>query len=1002
MTKFYLSFSRYLTALLVFVTAVAWSQGRTVTGKVTSADDGSGLPGVNVVEKGTSNGAVTDVDGNFSLNVGENGTLVFSFVGYTTQEITVGNQTTINVSLQPDVTALQEVVVIGYGTQERKEITSAVATVSAEQFNRGNVTSPTQLLQGKVAGLSIVRPGGDPNQGYTIRLRGLSTFGANTEPLIVLDGVVGASLDNVDPNDIASIDVLKDGSAAAIYGARGSSGVILVTTKSGKGGKGDYTTVEFNTYATVDQVANNIEVLSADEFVDKGGVDFRTSTNRGTDWFDALTQTATSYTGNISIAGASGKTTYRAAVNYRDNEGIAKGVNFERLNTRLSLGHEAFNGRLRFNINAAFNNRDQESINMAAFRYAVIYNPTASIRMTDDPATTTIDEGTVYGGYFQRDLFDFYNPVALAEQQDFVGERKNVLTNYRVEFDPIDDLTLAINYAQDRETGLNGAFWSKYDFNFGFGAKGVGRRDTYDNFNQLFEATAKYNRKFGDLTGEFLIGGATQVRNGEGFAVQVAHFLYDIAGYNNLRFGSTAVGGNTETSSYAWRDVLNSGFGRVNLNFKDTYFLSASLRSESFSGFGSENKTGYFPAASAGVQITQLVDLGVVSNLKFRASYGVTGNLPPASDLAIASFVPGNRIDFDGNPLTTDDIVVSLRQARDPNPTLQWEEKTEINLGFDFGMFDNKLSGAIEYYTRDIEGLLYNIQLPAGAPNPFDPSQPSNVANNAWANIGSLSAGGFEFSASYNGIKLGPVSWTPTLNFTIYDKTTIESIQVGDLGVAEIRLATPGSPGQNNNEMIRNKPGEEVGNFYGPEFLGVDENDQYMLSSTDPDDWGIIGNGLPSSEAGLTNNFVWGNFDLNFFLRGVFGHDLYNSYRGFYENRDPGSNSWNSVKTDKTQFITSTPTFSSLYIEDASFVRLQNLSLGYNVPLKNKSISRLRLYFTGENLFTITDYAGIDPEVRYNDSENGDRFTSSLAPGIERRNTYFTTKSYSVGLNLTF
>jgi iron complex outermembrane receptor protein len=1000
MTQFYLSMRRYLAVLLMFGCLVAVAQQRTVTGKVTSADDNSPVPGVNILEKGTTNGTATDANGNYTISVGDNATLVFTFVGFATQEVSVGNRAVVDISLQADVTALSEIVVTGYGTQEKKEITSAVASLKEKDFNQGNVTSPGQLIQGKVAGLSIVRPGGDPNQGYTFRLRGISTFGANTQPLIVLDGVVGASLDNVDPNDIQSIDVLKDGSAAAIYGARGSSGVIMVTTKSGKAGRGSYANVEYNGFVTFDQVANTIDVLGPEEFVNRGGQDFGSST----DWFGELTQNATSFTQNISLTGASGNTTYRAAVNYRDNQGIVKGVDFQRLNTRLQLNQQALDGRLRFDVSLAYNNRDQQSINMAAFRYAVIYNPTAPIF---DPETVD-NPNDPFGGYFQRPLFDFYNPVALANQQQFVGERKNSLANYRVEFDIIDGLTLAANYAEDRETGLNGSFWSKQDFARGIAGDGIARRETYDNVNRLLEGTLKYTRTFDKLNGEFLVGMATQKRESEGFGVQVNRFLFDYTGFDQLAFASNrAASSLTDLYGFKNDNVLNSAFGRVNLNYSNTYFLSASVRSESYSGFGEDEKTGLFPAASLGVQLTELADLGPVSNLKFRVSYGVTGNLPPAANLALATFAPGQIIDFDGDPLTANNTYVSLRQARDPNPTLKWETKKELNIGFDFGFLNNRLTGSVEYYTRNIDDLLYGIGIPSGAPNPFgataeDGSPLSNVAGFAWANIGSLKAAGFEFIASYNDIKLGPVSWTPTLNFTIYDRTQIESFSVGELGFSEVRLATPGSPGQNNNEIIRNKVGETLGNMYGPVYRGVDENGRYVLSTTDPDEFEVVGNGLPTGEFGFLNTFTFKNWDLNFFLRGVWGHDLYNSYRGFYENRDASSNTWNSVVTDKTPFVTQAPTFSSLYVEDASFLRLDNLSLGYNIPLKNNFLSRARVYFAGQNLFTITNYTGIDPEVRYNDSENGDNFSSSLAPGLERRNTYFTTRSLTFGVNLSF
>lgn len=989
MTKFYLSLSRYV-AVFVFamLTTVAWSQSKTVTGKVTSSDDGSALPGVNVLEKGTSNGTVTDADGNFSINVGGDAVLVFSFVGYNSQEVAVGSQSTVAVVLESDITSLSEVVVVGYGTQEKKEITSAVASIDPEQFNKGNVTNATSLIAGKVAGLSVVRPGGDPNQSPTLRLRGVTTFGGNAEPLIVIDGIVGASLDNVDPNDIASMDVLKDGSAAAIYGARGSSGVILVTTKSGKIGRGEYTNISYNGFVTVDKVANKIDVLSADQFVSRGGTDFGAQTN----WFDELTQTGFSHTNNLSVEGASGRTSYRAAVNYRDNDGIAKGVNFQRLNTRLSIQNTALDGKLRLSLGLTYNDRTQESINLAAFRYAVIYNPTAPIYEGNS--------GDVNGGYFQRDLFDFYNPVALAKQQQFVGERKNSLANYRMEYDLIDDLTVAFNYSLDKETGLNGSYWGLQDKQVGQGQQGQARRDTYDNNSRLLELTAKYNKKFGDLNTEFLIGFADQKRSYEGFAVQVKQFLYDYTGFDGIDFGAIRNGSNTEASSYRNEDVLRSVFGRINLNYKGAYSLSATLRNESFSGFGKNEKTGIFPAFGAGVMLTELVDLGPFSSLKVRASYGVTGNLPPASNLAIAAFGPGGIVDFDGNPLTTGDQYVSLRQLRDPNPTLKWETKTEINFGIDYAMFDGRLSGAIEYYTRNIEDLLYGVNIPTGAPNPFDPvNSPANVAGFAWANIGSITSAGFEFSATYTDIALGPIKWTPSINFTLYEKAKIESFKLGEIGPSEIRLATPGSPGQNNNEIIRNIPGNTLGDMYGPLFLGIDENDQYILSTTDPNEFVKVGNGLPDGEFGFTNNFTFKNWDMSFTIRGVFGHDLYNSYRGFYENEDAGSNTWNSVITDKTERIVSTPTFSSLYVEDASFARLDNFSIGYTLPLQNSLFSNFRIYASGQNLFTITNYTGIDPEVRYNDSENNDRFQSNLAPGLERRNTYFTTRSYSIGLS---
>jgi iron complex outermembrane receptor protein len=982
--------------LLIFASLVScgmlWAQ-QTVTGRVTDSADGSALPGVNILEKGTSNGTVTDVDGNYTISVSDGATLVYSYVGYVTKEEFVGGRTQVNVALEADVTQLSEVVVMGYATQEKKEITSAVASVGVEEFNNGNITSPEQLLQGKVAGLSITNAGGDPNSGSRVRLRGLSTFGANSSPLIVIDGVIGASLDNIDPNDIQTIDVLKDGSAAAIYGARGSSGVILVTTKSGKGAPGaPNTQIDFNGFVTVDNLENSIDVLSADEFLAQGGEDFGSET----DWIDELTRTAVSYTSNLSIGGSNGMgTSYRASINYRNNEGVATGTGFERLNTRLQLTQEAMEGRLRFGVNFSFNDRTQESINNNAFRYAVIYNPTAPI--FDE------DEAPAVGGYFQRNLFDFYNPVALSKQQLFAGERQNALFNGNIQYDIIENLTVSVNYGRDMQRGWDGSYWSKYDLQFGAGGNGIARKTQFDNLNEILTGTLNYNTELIDnLNFTLLLGAETQRRSEEGFGVQVRQFLFDDTGWDNLGFASIRQGVNTDLYSYRNENVLNSAFARANFNYDNTYFLSASIRGESYSGFGENEKTGYFPAVSAGVEIANIVDLGVVSALKLRISYGVTGNLPPSADLALPLYGAGQRLDLDGDPLSTDDIFVSPELQRNPNPQLKWETKEEWDIGVDFGFFDNKVTGTMDYYQRNITDLIFRLTVSTGNPNAFQPGG-FNISNSTWANVGELTAGGFEFAMSVNDIALGPVSWTPSINFTIYDKTTIENFDVPgtDLGFSELRFATPGSPGQNNNPIIRNKVGETLGDMYGPEFLGVDESGNYVLSSDDPNEWGIIGNGLPDGEFGFSNTFNFKNWDFNFFLRGAVGHDLYNSYRGFYEPRDAGSIQWNSVNTDKADArITDTPEFSSLYVEDASFIRLDNAQIGYLLPLESNVLTRFRVYIAAQNLFTITNYTGIDPTPRLFDAEDNDGFTQNLAPGLERRNTYFTTRSFTFGVQL--
>ncbi|MDX5338596.1 MAG: SusC/RagA family TonB-linked outer membrane protein [Cyclobacteriaceae bacterium] len=980
--------------LMLGTIAFANAQSRTISGTVLDAGLGDPVPGATVLVKGTTRGAATDLDGKFSLPLqpGDQ-VLVVSFVGYLTQEVEIGNQSNITINLQEDVQSLEEAVVIGYGSQDKKEITSAVVGVKPEDFNRGNVSNPAQLLQGKVAGLSITRPGGNPNNGFNVRLRGLSTFGANSSPLIVLDGVIGASLENVDPNDIQSIDVLKDGSAAAIYGARGSSGVILITTTR-QGRKDGTTNVTVNSFATLDQATNLIPTLSAEEFVARGGTDFGSNT----DWRDELIDDALSFTTNASVSGSFGNTSYLASVNYRDNNGIVNGVSNERLNTRLNLSQGALNNRLRFNVNLSFTNEGRESINDAAFRYATIYNPTAPV------FEDTEDAQQRFGGYFQRDLFDFYNPVALANQQKFVRDTKTALLSYRAEFDILPNLTVSAQYSQDRRNELDGNFWSLKDYQVGLGASGSAQRITRDRSQRIFESTLRYETDLSDKLNLTLLGGAgMQFTTNQGFNARVRQYLFDL-GWNNLGAGAIRLGNNTEVSSYANEDQLNSVFGRANFNWDNTFFLSASVRSETYSGFGANNQTGIFPAFSVGSDFTQIFDMGIFNQFKPRVSYGVTGNLPPSPTLALGVYGNGNRVDLDGDPLTQNDIFVGVNQFSNPNKDLKWETKKEFNVGVDFGLLNGKVSGSVDYYTRNISDLLFNVPVAAGAPNPFDPGR-FNTAASTWVNLADLRAAGFEFAASVNQIGKGTLKWTPTLNFTIYDKTTIESLSAGGLGFEELRFATPGSPGQNNNPIIYNRVGENLGDIYGPRLLGYTENGEYILSTTDPNEFEKLGNGLPKGEFGFTNSFLYKQFTLNIFLRGAWGHDLYNSYRGFYENADPASNTWNSVITDKTPtnpFVISTPTFNSSYVEDASFIRLDNMELGYNFKTNSPNLSSLRVYLAGQNLFTITNYTGIDPEVRTNDSENLDAFTSALSPGIERRNTYFQTRSFTLGVTVNF
>ena len=977
-----------ITLLTVFSISAAFAQGREVSGTILDATLGDPLPGVTVLIKGTTRGTTTDLDGRFSLTVqpGDE-TLVFSFVGFTAQELAIGNRSTFDIELEEDIQSLQEAVVIGYGTQDRKEITSAVASVGTEQFNRGNFPNPATLLSGKVAGLSVVTPGGNPNALPEIRLRGISSFGASQSPLIVIDGVIGATLDAVDPNDIETFDVLKDASAAAIYGTRGAAGVILITTKRGVAKKG-ISSVTINTFGSAEQPTNLIPVLSADEFLARGGTNYGSNTS----WRDEVLQTALNGTVNASITGGFENTSFLASVNYRNNDGVVKGTNRETLNTRFNLNHGAFNNRLRMNLQLAFTNTDAVDVNSEAVRYATIYNPTAPIFENTEGALRD------FGGYFQRPLFDFFNPVALINQQRFTTEVRSALYSYRLEYDISDKFTIASQFSQDRLSLFQTQFFSRQDFATGFGRAGQAGQSMEDRNTTIWNGTLRFEDEIADrLNFTFLLGAETQIFENRNFGASVARFLFD-QGPNNLGAGGLRFGPGTGLGSFAERAVLNSLFGRANFNFNNTYFLSASLRAETYSGFGADNQTGLFPAISAGADFTQVFDMGIFSQFKPRASFGVVGQLPPSPTLALGIFGNGNRI-----PLNLDDpinsVFVGINQLSNPNPQLQWETTQEFTVGLDFGLWNGKVTGQMDYYRRTISDLLFNVEVPVGAPNQFLPGN-FYTANNIWANLADLRSGGFEFLASVNNLDLGSgILWTPSFNFTIYNRARIGNIGVGDLGLPEIRRGVPGAPGQNNNPIVWNKEGERVGDFWGPRLLGLTDGGEYILSGENPDEFERLGNALPRGDFGFSNTFVYGNWDLNFLARGSWGHLIYNSFRGFYENADGASNTWNSVITRNTPtnpLVTSTPTFSDLYLERGDFLRLDNLQLGYNIPVRSASLNNLRAYGGVQNLFTITQFSGVDPEVRW--TSDGD----PLAPGIERRNTYFLPRIWTVGLTVTF
>lgn len=980
--------------ILCFFSLLAFSIGFSanaqqarITGKVTDASTGEGMPGASVLVKGTTRGMITDLDGNYSIEASSTDVLVFSFIGYNTVEETVGTRTTINLTLSESIQGLNEVVVVGYGTQEKKEITSAVASIKAEDFNQGTVNDPRQLLQGKVAGLNISRPGGNPNGGFNIRLRGISSFGANAEPLIVIDGVIGASLSTVDPNDIESMDVLKDGSAAAIYGTRGSSGVILVTTKSGKKGKA---VVEYSGTAATENVARTIQVMTADEYRALPG-----SNDLGseTDWFDAVTRTGISFVNNLSISGGNEGTSYRMSLNSRNVEGVGLNSGFDQLNARLNLTQRALKDKALFSVNISNTTADRQFGNDNSFRYAIITNPTLPIY---DPNPQSPN----FGGYAERDIFDWFNPVSIVEQNINDGRESRLLASIRGEYNFTSNFKASAFYSSQRETFWNGTYSPKTaKFGGGFGRNGLATIRNNETLNDLFEATLNYDKEVGKLDMSFLGGYSYQEFFFQGDYTQAGNFLTDAFTYNNLGAALDFANGLASVFSYANENKLVAFFGRANFNFDDTYLLSISSRYEGSTRFGENNKWGMFPAVSAGVNLANLVDITGVNAMKLRASYGRTGTQPGESYISLLRYGRQGNFFYNGN------FVPSYGPVSNNNPDLSWETKDEFNIGVDFVAFNNKLSGTIDYFTRVTSGMILPINVPV----------PPNLFPTTLLNIGEVENSGLEVLLNYNAIEKSDFKWDVGVNFSTL-ATNLRSLSAGDLSFGAVNYRSNfGSPGQNLTQLIRVQENGPLGQIWGPIQTGVDEKGAPIMkvingtakdANGNPvycncdDDRAQLGTAYPTINFGINNNFNYKNWDLNFFFRGSLGHSLINSYRGFYENTESTTvQNWNVVKTKYFDPNIKKAEYNSSHVEKADFMILDNATIGYNFNVKQgKSVGKIRTFLSVQTPFMFTGYTGVDPSVRYQDPENGD----PLAPGIERRATYFTTTITTLGLNLSF
>lgn len=975
-----------LTLLSFSLTALAQQK---VTGKV---KDSSGEPviGASVVVKDNNTmGTITDFDGNFMLDVPAKSVLVISYIGYVTQEVPATGKKSLEIILKEDTKTLDEVVVIGYGTQRKGDVTSSVASVKADNFVKGAVKDVGQLIQGKVAGLAITNPNGDPTGNTQIRLRGTNTIGgANTNPLVLIDGIPG-ELSTVAPEDVESVDVLKDGSAAAIYGTRGTNGVILITTKQAKGV--DINQVEYNGYVSTSLIAKKLDMLNADEFralypdQDHGA---------DTDWIDEISRTPISHVHNLSLMGGNSKTNYIANLNYASRQGIMKKSDFESFQGRIEITHRMFDDKLKLKFGLFGKKNQMESTtNGGSFRgwvygQATRRNPTDPVRNEDGTWNENVSK------------FEYENPLALLYEAEGNVKKTQLRYNGNIVYNPIKDLTLSAVFSYIREN-MNRGYGETLSHISALrdGLAGWSSVGSYTKMEKLMELTAQYNKEIGAHKFSVLGGYSYNETDYEELWIDNYGFQDDyFGGWHNIGIGSALKDGKANIGSKKTPTNLIGFFGRATYSFKNRYLLMGALRYEGASQlWGTDNAWGLFPSVSVGWRITEesfMKNQKIFDDLKLRVGYGVTGSQPKDPFLGVAMLKYGSYAYVNGNWIQT------IVPASNPNPDLKWEEKKETNIGLDFVSWGGRLSGSIDYYNRDVDGLIYEYGVPT----------PPNLYNKTMANGGTMRNRGIEVLVTVVPVQNKDFEWSTTGTFSLNSNKLISlsgSIFKSDYDY--FNTGTVEYSGQ-VTDSHRVQVGESIGNFYGFKVVDVDSEGRWIYEDRNgelvnykdfthaPEDKHVIGNGLPKWYAGWNNTLRYKNFDLNVTMRGAFGFQIINGGRMNYENvkNSRFENRLKSVNDlvfgKHTLSSEVEPEFNSYYVEDGDYWKIDNITLGYSFGQIGKYIKSLRIYGSVLNALTITGYKGIDPEVS----------TDDLTPGYDTRDRYPSVRSFTFGVNVKF
>ena len=966
-----------------------------VSGTVLDAT-GEPLIGVSVLEAGTSNGVVTDFNGDFTLTVKQGAKLTFSYIGYLSQTLAATNG--MKVTLEEDNKVLNEVVVVGYGTMRRKDVTSSITTVKAEDLNRGVFTDPASMLQGKVAGL-VVTSTGDPNGSPSITLRGASSLRSGAmSPYYVVDGIPGVDISMVAPDDIESIDVLRDATATAIYGSKAANGVIIITTKSGS--KSERTNVTYNGYVAFDNVLKTLDVASANDirdYVKKNNINYMYDGNGSTDWQDEVLRTGVSHNHNVGVNGGTEKTKYMASVNYANREGVIRGSYNHRLNVRSLLSTKVLKDRLDLSV----------SVNGMTGKYVGVPMGDEGRSVLDamnyfNPTLSTKDAN---GNWTKGDGSNNYNPLSLINENKSQTEWKRLQFIAKATANICEGFTWNVNYSYNTHQRTYSAYDSHNsqiieksgstspDFN------GVAHRSTYFGHSSTFETYGNFDRTFNDVHKLSLMVGYSWEENvsNDGFGLRVNNFFDDSIGWNNLTYAGEMKNGMKWVESGTIETIRNISFyGRVAYSYNGKYMAQATIRRDGSSVFGDGHQWGTFPSLSLAWNITEeefMKSQNLFSNLKLRAGYGVSGN---AMGFGAYTAVPTY-----GSTGDVKDGYVMLNATKLANPDLKWESTGMLNIGLDYAFLKGRINGTIEFYIKKTKDLIWDYPVSSYI-YPF-----SSIA----ANVGEITNKGVEFTINAVPVQTKDLTWSTTLNLS-HNKNVVDKLSNDIYKTSTFSQGDPMVAGVSANGWTqRILEGEPLGTFYTYEWAGYNAEgiSEYYTrdangnrdggKTTDPEykDRTITGCAQPKLNLGWNNTVSYKNWDFSCFFTGVFGHDVYNGLRAHYTAPDffaGGKNVMKEFVTERPASDTGSNIPSDKFIEKGNYIRLQSLTVGYTFNDVFKGwIKSLQLYATMNNVFTITSYKGLDPEVNL----------GGITPGVDYRwSTYPHTRTTMIGAKINF